>query len=185
MSQNSDGVPIATREKEDDHSEETTPRLHREVPPPRSGLSIVRLIVGASAAVGLLAFSWRNLGSPVVDEEVIVVPPPTPSLDDCHGYFASVVETTSTGLTAQLNLYGRGCRVYGPDLHTLLLTVAYETGGFPFHSPMLHWIDDGLNMTPSDSRIHVKIADPEGTRYQVPESVFPRPRNDQGSIPRS
>jgi alpha-glucosidase len=30
----------------------------------------------------------------------------------------------------------------------------------------------------SDSRIHVKIADPEGARYEVPESVFRRPRSN-------
>lgn len=28
-----------------------------------------------------------------------------------------------------------------------------------------------------ESRIHVKITDPEGARYQVPESVFPRPKS--------
>ena len=177
MSHNSDGVPIATHEKGENLSKETTPRPHHEVPPPRPRLSIAQWIVGASATIGLLAFSWRNIDSPVVNEKVVVVPQSTPSLDECHGYSASVVETTSTGLTAQLHLYGDGCHVYGPDLQTLLLTVAYETGRLPFHSPVLHSIGDELTMIPPGSRIHVKIEDPEGTRYQVPESVFPRPRN--------
>ena len=177
MAHNSDGVPIATHEKEEIHSKETTPRPHRQVPPARSQLSIIQLIVGASVTVGLLAFSWRSLGSLVVNEEVVVAPQPTLSLDACYGYSASVVETTTTGLTAHLHLNGNGCHIYGPDLQTLLLTVAYETGALPFHSPVLHCINDELNTIPSGSRIHVKIADPEGTRYQVPESVFPRPRN--------
>ena len=172
MAHNSDNVPVATPVKEEHHSKETTPRPRREVPPPRSRLSIAQLIVGASVTVGLLAFSWKSIGSPVVNEKVVVAPP---SLDACHGYSADVVETTTTGLTAHLHLYGDGCHVYGPDLQSLLLTVAYETGGRPFHSPVVHWIDDELNTIPSGSRIHVKIVDPKGTRYQVPESVFPRP----------
>ena len=132
MAHNSDSVPVATPVKEESHSKETTPRPRREVPPPRSRLSITQLIVGASVTAGLLAFSWKSLGSPVVNEKVVVAPRPTPSLDACHGYSANVVETTATGLTAHLHLYGDGCHVYGPDLQTLLLTVAYETGGRPF-----------------------------------------------------
>jgi hypothetical protein len=138
MAHNSDGVPIMTHEKEENHSKETTPRPHLELPSPRSRLSIVQLIVGASAAVGLLAFSWRSIDFPVVNEKVVVAPQTTPGLDACHGYSASIIETTATGLTAQLHLHGDGCHIYGPDLQTLLLTVAYETSGLPFHSPVLH-----------------------------------------------
>ena len=132
MSHNSDGVPIATHEQEDNESKETTPRLHREIQPPRSRISIAQLIVGVSAAVSLLAFCWRSLGSLVVNDQVVVVPRPTPSLDVCPGYVANIVETTPTGLTAHLHLSGDGCNIYGPDLQTLLLTVAYETGELRF-----------------------------------------------------
>lgn len=51
---------------------------------------------------------------------------------------ASVIETTATGLTAHLHLYGDGCHVYGPGVQTLFLTVAYETSKVPFHFPELH-----------------------------------------------
>jgi len=132
MSHNPNGVPVATHEKADNVVKETTPRPHHHVQPPRSRLSIVQLIIAASAAVGLMAYSWGRLYFPVVNEEVVIVPQPTPSLDACPGYSASVVETTSTGLTAHLHLSGDGCNVHGPDLQTLLLTVAYETGGLPF-----------------------------------------------------
>lgn len=74
MAYNSDGVPIATHEQEEDHSKETTPRLYGEVPPSRSQLSIAQLIVGASAVVGLLEFSRRSIDSPVVNEKVVVAP---------------------------------------------------------------------------------------------------------------
>lgn len=133
MSHKSDnGAPVAAHEKRDNESKETTPRPHPEVQPQRSRLSIVQLIVGASAAVGLLAFSWRNPNPPILTEEVVVVPQPTISLNTCPGYSASVVKITSTGLAAHLHLSGDGCNIYGSDLQTLLLTVAYETGGLPF-----------------------------------------------------
>jgi hypothetical protein len=127
-----DSASITTLGKEDNGSKETTPRPHHEVQPPRSGLSIVQLIVGASAAVGLLAFFWRSLDSPRSNQDVITVPQPAPSLDICPGYSASSVEITAIGLTARLHLSGDSCNIYGPDLQALLLTVAYETGGFPF-----------------------------------------------------
>ena len=133
---NSDGVPVVTHEKEVDIPKQATP-----VQPPRSRLSIPRLIVGASVAVGLAASSWRNwksLDSSVVNEEVLVVPQLTPRLDTCPGYSAGVVETTSTGLTAHLHLFGDGCNIYAPDIQTILLTVTYETSGSHFHSFIPH-----------------------------------------------
>ena len=115
----------------------------------------------------------ENLDSPVVNEKAVVASQSTPSLDECHGYSASVVETTSTGLTVQLHLYGDGCHVCGPGLQTLLLIVANEAGGLPFHSLVLHSIGDEFNMIPSGSRIHVKIEDPEGIpiKYPNPSSL--------------
>ena len=132
MSHNSNGVPVATHEKGDNGFEEMTPRPHRDVQPPRPRLSTVQLIIAVSAAVGLMAYYWSRLDFSVVNEEVVTVPQTTPSLDACPGYSARVVETTSTGLTAHLHLSGDSCNIYGPDLQTLLLTVAYETGGLPF-----------------------------------------------------
>ena len=122
MAHNPDGVPIATHEQEEEHSKEITPRPHHEVPPPCSRLSIVQLIVGASAVVGLLEFSWGSIDSPVVNGKVVVAPQPTLSLDACHGYSASVIETTTTGLTAHLRPFGDGCHVYGPGVPTLLFS---------------------------------------------------------------
>jgi alpha-glucosidase len=40
---------------------------------------------------------------------------------------------------------------------------------------VVDWIDGEFNMICLDSCICVKIADPEGTHYQVPESVFLHP----------
>ncbi|KDQ16376.1 glycoside hydrolase family 31 protein [Botryobasidium botryosum FD-172 SS1] len=76
-----------------------------------------------------------------------------PKLDDSPGYIAQNVHVSSHSLTADLVLAGQARNVYGPDLERLKLTVVYE----------------------ESSRIHVKITDWDGKRYQVPESVFPRP----------
>ena len=131
MSHNdSDGVPVVTHEKEVDISKQAT-----QVQPPRFRLSLPQLIIGASVVVGLAAFSWRNwksLNALVVNEEVLVAPRLTPNLDACPGYSAGVVETTSTGLTAHLHLFGDACNIHGPDIQALLLTVTYETGGSHF-----------------------------------------------------
>jgi hypothetical protein len=40
---------------------------------------------------------------------------------------------------------------------------------------VVDWIDGEFNIIHLNLRIRVKIADPEGTRYQVPESVFLHP----------
>lgn len=85
--------------------------------------------------------------------------PSDDALASCPGYTALNVETSSTGLTADLTLAGDPCNVYGDDLQNLTLTVAYET----------------------DTRLHVKIQDVANSVYQVPESVFPRPSASPGS----
>ncbi|KAJ4151242.1 hypothetical protein LMH87_011955 [Akanthomyces muscarius] len=74
------------------------------------------------------------------------------ALDKCPGYKASNVQTTDSGLTAELSLAGAACNVYGDDLEHLILQVTYET----------------------DNRLHVKIQDAGNQVYQVPESVFAR-----------
>ncbi|KAG9103826.1 hypothetical protein FRC06_007804, partial [Ceratobasidium sp. 370] len=72
--------------------------------------------------------------------------------DSCKGYTAKNVKTNSNGLTADLTLAGT-CGIYGSDIQQLRLQVTYE----------------------DQSRIHVKIGDSAGKRYEVPEEVFPRP----------
>lgn len=49
-------------------------------------------------------------------------------LGDCPGYAASNVETSVSGLTADLKLAGPACDAYGDDLEDLVLSVEYESG---------------------------------------------------------
>ncbi|KAG8756283.1 hypothetical protein FRC12_010619 [Ceratobasidium sp. 428] len=72
--------------------------------------------------------------------------------DSCKGYTAKNVKTNSNGLTADLTLAAT-CGIYGSDIQQLKLQVTYE----------------------DKSRIHVKIGDSAGKRYEVPDEVFPRP----------
>lgn len=46
----------------------------------------------------------------------------------CPGYKASNVQTTASGLIADLTLAGEACNVYGADLTDLVLEVSYDTG---------------------------------------------------------
>ncbi|KAG6915918.1 hypothetical protein DXG01_009248 [Tephrocybe rancida] len=82
-------------------------------------------------------------------------------LDACAGYNATNVKTTGTTLSADLVLNGEGCGVFGPDIKTLGLTVVYET----------------------DTRIHVKIVDAAASRFEVPESILPRPAATSANAP--
>ncbi|KAJ4306057.1 hypothetical protein N0V88_000853 [Collariella sp. IMI 366227] len=84
-------------------------------------------------------------------------------LKECPGYKASNVKTSGTGLTADLKLAGPACNTYGTDLEKLRLEVTYET----------------------DNRLHVKIQDADEKVYQVPESVFPRPKSEGSSEKKS
>jgi hypothetical protein len=45
----------------------------------------------------------------------------------CPGYRASNVQQTANGLTANLNLAGAACNLYGTDLRNLTLTVEYQS----------------------------------------------------------
>ncbi|KAG8735702.1 hypothetical protein FRC12_017953 [Ceratobasidium sp. 428] len=78
--------------------------------------------------------------------------------DSCKGYTAKNVKTNSNGLTADLTLAAT-CGIYGSDIQQLKLEVTYE----------------------DPSRVHVKIADSAGKRYEVPEEVFPRPTSKVSS----
>ncbi|KAI0303290.1 alpha-glucosidase [Multifurca ochricompacta] len=77
-------------------------------------------------------------------------------LDACPGYNATNVKVTGPTLTAKLVLAGTPCNVFGNDTKALNLVATYET----------------------ETRIHLKITDAFNTRYEVPESVFPRPVRD-------
>ncbi|KAF9265982.1 alpha-glucosidase [Marasmius fiardii PR-910] len=83
-------------------------------------------------------------------------------LDSCPGYNAVNVTTSNDGrtITADLVLAGTACNVFGEDLQRLRLQVEYQ----------------------GDNRIHLKIDDPVQSRYEVPESVFPRPGNGNSSL---
>ncbi|KIM49885.1 glycoside hydrolase family 31 protein [Hebeloma cylindrosporum] len=76
-------------------------------------------------------------------------------LDACPGYSATNIKTRRDGLTADLVLLPNPCNVFGDDIQKLSLSVIYETG----------------------NRIHLKITDPSVERYEVPESVLPRPKS--------
>ncbi|XP_006458747.1 hypothetical protein AGABI2DRAFT_64273 [Agaricus bisporus var. bisporus H97] len=70
-------------------------------------------------------------------------------LDACPGYNAQNVKTEGGTLTADLTLADEACNVFGEDLTTLSLR----------------------------DRIHLKIVDANSSRYEIPESVLPRPSN--------
>ncbi|EPQ50643.1 alpha-glucosidase [Gloeophyllum trabeum ATCC 11539] len=74
-------------------------------------------------------------------------------LDACPGYTAENVAINGSTLTADLVLAGTPSNVFGNDIEKLALEVVYET----------------------ETRIHVKITDPSTARYEVPETVLPRP----------
>ncbi|GBE82887.1 Probable alpha/beta-glucosidase [Sparassis crispa] len=85
----------------------------------------------------------------------------TDPLDACPGYNATNVQTQGPTLTADLVLAGPPCNVYGSDIEKLQLQVTYET----------------------ETRIHVRITDPSNPRYEVPESVLPRPQANTSTSP--
>ena len=63
--------------------------------------------------------------------------PSTGPLAACPGYKASNVQTSATGLTADLSLAGTACDVYGTDLTDLILEVSYDTGELGTETPVL------------------------------------------------
>lgn len=76
----------------------------------------------------------------------------------CPGYTASNVQTSDTGLTADLNLAGTGCSAYGNDVENLTLTVEYQDTG----------------------RLHVEIqpryiGSENKTWFILPEEIVPKP----------
>lgn len=63
--------------------------------------------------------------------------PAADPLAACPGYKASNVQTSATGLTADLSLAGTACNVYGTDLADLTLEVSYDTGELGSGTPVL------------------------------------------------
>jgi hypothetical protein len=60
------------------------------------------------------------------------------SLAECPGYKASNVKMDPSTLTANLELAGPACNIFGDDLENLRLEVTYETGKYSQH--ILHTI---------------------------------------------
>lgn len=76
----------------------------------------------------------------------------------CPGYTASNVQTSDTGLTADLDLAGANCSVYGNDVQNLTLTVEYQDTG-------------RLNI-----QIQPRYIGPENeTWFILPEALVPKP----------
>lgn len=76
----------------------------------------------------------------------------------CPGYIASNVQTSDTGLTADLDLAGANCSVYGNDVQNLTLTVEYQD-------------TDRLNI-----QIQPRYLGPENeTWFILPEALVPKP----------
>lgn len=62
-------------------------------------------------------------------------------LSSCPGYSASNIQTSSTGMTADLSLAGDACNVYGDDIHDLTLTVEYQTGEYSLNQFHFSWTE--------------------------------------------
>lgn len=76
---------------------------------------------------------FRGLGAGLglagaVSGAAIAIRQQTGSLEACPGYSASNVQTTTSGLTADLSLAGPACNAYGTDIQDLTLAVNYDSG---------------------------------------------------------
>lgn len=92
-------------------------------------------------SLAILVFTWLT-PTPTVAE--------SPNLVDidasCKGYAATDVVESSNSIHANLKLIGDGCKVYGPDVQDLKLTVEYQTGKLqPAFSDQLIYIYRPLN----------------------------------------
>lgn len=80
----------------------------------------------------------------------------------CPGYKASNVQSTSSGVTATLQLAGQACNAYGTDIESLDLTVEYLA-------------KDRLNIVIYPSHVD----DSNASWYHLDEHVVPRPLADK------
>ncbi|OCH84572.1 alpha-glucosidase [Obba rivulosa] len=108
--------------------------------------------------MGLHSLTASLLGLVVVASSAVVDPK---ILDACPGYELDNVETHGSMLLADLKLRGKACNLFGPDIEKLQLNVTYET----------------------TSRLHIKVTDSSSARYEVPDSVLPRPAGDGHILP--
>jgi len=104
---------------------------------------------------------------------VVALPLSKRDSSQCPGYKASNVVQASNTLTADLNLAGPACNVYGTDLTDLKLFVQYEVC-----QPRLQHKDVDLIALKTDTRLHIKIYDSAEFVYQVPTEVLARPEPD-------
>jgi alpha-glucosidase len=84
--------------------------------------------------------------------------------------FTNVV-TSGSKLSADLSIAGMACNVHAPDVQTLKLEAHYKTG--------MIFLSSSVNLSDHrspETRLHLIISDPAHDRYEVPESVFPRPK---------
>lgn len=54
----------------------------------------------------------------------------TSQLDACPGYNAVNIKTSGANLTADLQLSGKACNIFGADIQSLKLEVTYETSAY-------------------------------------------------------
>lgn len=131
------------------------------------GLCPLGLAQSSSSSSSSADATTSNAAIFTVPASADVGQPLLPNIDDpeavdaqtvCPGYTASNVQTSDTGLTADLNLAGAGCRVYGNDIENLTLTVEYQETG----------------------RLHVEIqprfiGSENQTWFILPEEIVPKP----------
>lgn len=133
------------------------------------------LLVGLTCPLGLRAQSSSSATAVSTSERAVFTVPASadvgqpllPNINDpeavdaqtvCPGYLATNVQTSDTGLTADLNLAGAGCSVYGNDIENLTLTVEYQ----------------------DTDRLHVEIqpkyiGSENQTWFILPEELVPKP----------
>lgn len=107
------------------------------------------------------------------------------SLESCPGYIASNVQNDGFRVTANLALAGTACNVYGDDLTDLRLEVEYQTGTPITGSCKASQHDQMYLTTTTESRLHVKIYDAAEQVFQIQESIWPRPLDDDNVDPES
>ncbi|KAL6703672.1 hypothetical protein ACN47E_009446 [Coniothyrium glycines] len=118
-----------------------------------------RLLVALAACLSLSHAAPFPHESTDIESAIPRTTVPRDSNITCPGYAASNVETTDSGLTADLTLAGDACNIYSDDIKDLKLVVEYQTG----------------------DRLHVKIFDTALTAFQVQEEVLPRPKNENAA----
>lgn len=129
------------------------------------GLSTVALAQSPTDAPTEIATSYRaifTVPADADDGQALLPNIQDPQAVDvqtvCPGYTASNVQTSDNGLTANLDLAGAGCNVYGNDIENLTLTVEYQETG----------------------RLHIEIqprfiGSENQTWFLLPEALVPKP----------